>query len=82
MTLTGISPFYLMSGYQVMLLTWRKFKVFIDLVWESSALAVPATHRGAGRNQQIRQQLISVSVLATFSHIVPSNHVKDAVRLF
>ena len=74
---------------QVMLLTWCKFKVFIGLVLGSMALAGPAhadigkrLTRDAGRNQDIRQQLISVGVLDTSSEIVPSNHVKDAVRLF
>ena len=38
--------------------------------------------RDAGRDQDIRQQLIAAGVLDTASEIVPSDHVKDAVQLF
>ena len=72
-----------------MLLSCRKFTVFMALVFGSTVLAVAAHAdigkkliRDAGRNQDIRQQLISVGVLDASSEIVPSQHVKDAVSLF
>ena len=38
--------------------------------------------RDAGRNQDIRQQLIAAGVLDVSSEIVPSEQVKSAVQLF
>ncbi len=72
-----------------MLRIWRQFALFsnVFLLSLTFALAVQAEigkqlSRDAGRNQDIRQQLIAAGVLNAASEIVPSAQVKDAVRLF
>ncbi len=72
-----------------MLGVWRRFIVFCGL-WCAVLAWGTAVHaqvdkqliRDAGRSQFIRQQLTAAGVLDAASEVVPSEHIRDAVRLF